>query len=165
MGDTRLGAACRDRARHCQPVAHVIQQIAKVARQGESAHGGPQRQYVAGFAGGEVDPDAALGSLQFNDQTVARIALQVADHKVRALALAVREQINENHLQPIQQVRTQFIFVVVPYGDKVGRKVDCIVEIEIGVGRLNGNCGSGIRHWVCSWSSRALNQLPSARTQ
>jgi hypothetical protein len=75
-------------ARHHQPIARVFQQLAEIGGQAVAPCASPQRQHVARFAGGEVDPHAAFGALQFDHQTVARLTLQIADVELAAAPFA-----------------------------------------------------------------------------
>lgn len=117
-------------------------------------------QHVAGFAGGEVDPHPALGAFEFDYQAVAGITLHIADHETRALALAAREQVHQHGFELIEQAVAQIVLVVAPL-----EAVGCVVEVEEGMWRHVDRVNRDGAHWVCSPSSRALNQSPLARTQ
>ena len=138
----------------------VIEKLPEVARHRKAPHRRPQRQHVAGFASGEVDPHPALRAFEFDHQAVTGIALHIADHEARALAPAVREQVHQHSFKLIEQPGAQLVLVVAPL-DTVGR----VVEVEVGMGRDVDRVDYDGAHWVCSPSSRALTQSPLARTQ
>jgi hypothetical protein len=160
MSGGQLGRCRDERGRHDQPITDVIKQFPKIARHRKTPHRRPQRQHVAGFAGGEVDPHAALRAFEFDHEAVAGIAPHIADHEACALALAAREQVHQHRFELVEQPGTQIVLVVAPL-DAVGR----VVEIEEGMGRNADRVYGDGAHCVCSPSSRALNQSPLARTQ
>lgn len=102
----------------------VLQQRIKLPGKDEAAHGGPQRERITGFAGGEVQPQAALCAIEIDDKAVARITLHIADDKLRVTSLAARQQVGQRRFQLLDQPDTDVLLV------QARLDGDRIVEVE-----------------------------------
>ena len=124
----------RGDTRHHQPVTDVLQQRIKLLGKDETAHGGPQRERITGFAGGEVQPQTALCAIEIDDKAVARITLHIADDKLRTTSLAARQQVGQRRFQLLDQPGTDVLLV------QARLDGDRIVEVEP---RIRDRCCAG----------------------
>src|SRR5690606_16765828 len=100
----------RHRPAHCRP---------RSAFPGAS----PAGAAVAGALGGKADPPPALRAFELDHQAVAGIALHIADHEARSLALAARKQVAQDSFELIEQAVAQVVLVMAAL-DVVGRVVE-----------------------------------------
>lgn len=71
----------------------------------------PQVDDITALVGGKVLPQAATGTLELDNQALARRAVGVAHIELAAPDAALREQVVQDRFQPIQQAGAQCLGV------------------------------------------------------